>query len=299
MCIFKTKSLVLLLVTLLLALFSSGKTQTPPKELSSDEETDSLKSLKIINALDIDKNGKISLKEIESIRKVFKELDKNNDGELSNLEFGFPNNTLKSSSKPSRSNLSARPARRPTVKPYTRGTGSSEGRDISKAGSAKKPSLQRKRVARTSSARKSSGISSRRNLSTAKNPNILKPTKPLIRRPSNSVNSKSNVKSNLTETRRPSKPVNSKSNVKSNLTETDIIDSTIDKLIALKMKIENSEKKVSSARDKRILERWVTSIHQRHVDSLEAAKKRKNSDIIRESVKKVESDILKVEKIIN
>ena len=279
MCIFKTKSLVLLLVTLLLALFSSGKTQTLPKELSSDEETDSLKSLKIINALDIDKNGKISLKEIESIRKVFKELDKNNDGELSNLEFGFPNNTLKSSSKPSRSNLSARPARRPTVKPYTRGTGSSEGRDISKAGSAKKPSLQRKRVARTSSARKSSGISSRRNLSTAKNPNILKPTKPLIRK--------------------PSKPVNSKSNVKSNLTEIDIIDSTIDKLIALKMKIENSEKKVSSARDKRILERWVTSIHQRHVDSLEAAKKRKNSDLIRESIKKVESDILKVEKIIN
>ena len=43
MCIFKTKSLVLLLVTLLLALFSSGKTQTLPKELSSAEETDSLK----------------------------------------------------------------------------------------------------------------------------------------------------------------------------------------------------------------------------------------------------------------
>ena len=279
MCIFKTKSLVLLIVTLLLALFSSGKTQTPSKEISSDEETDSLKSLKIINALDVDKNGKISLREIESIRKVFKELDKNNDGELSNLEFGFPVNTLKSSSKPSRSNSSARRPARPTVKPYTRGSGSSKGRDISKAGSAKKPSLPRKRVARTSSARKSSGISSRRNLSTAKNPNTVKPTKPLIKR--------------------PSKPVNSKSNVKSNLTETDIIDSTIAKLIALKMKIENSEKKVSSARDKRILERWVTSLHQRHVDSLEAAKKSKNSDLIRERVKKVESDILKVEKIIN
>jgi hypothetical protein len=78
-------------------------------------------------ALDANKDGKLSLKEIEAAVKALKKLDKNKDGELTLIEFGPAPDVDKPEPRslgkpggPVATKPSGRPGRRPTAKPSGR-----------------------------------------------------------------------------------------------------------------------------------------------------------------------------------
>jgi hypothetical protein len=102
-------------------------------------------------ALDANKDGKLSLKEIEAAVKALKKLDKNKDGELTLIEFGPAPDVDKpeprSLGKPGgatprvATKPSGRPGRRPTAKPSGR-PGTKPKALASRTPGAKKPSAK-------------------------------------------------------------------------------------------------------------------------------------------------------------
>ncbi len=101
-------------------------------------------------ALDANKDGKLSLKEIEAAVKAFKKLDKNKDGELTLVEFGPAPDADKteprSLGKPrgATPRVATKPGGRPTTRPSGRPSSKPKGL-TSRATGAKKPSATAKR----------------------------------------------------------------------------------------------------------------------------------------------------------
>lgn len=187
----KTHTIVTIIMGL--AMVISGMAQSPAKPkrqtTSSVEASTSAKKpvSKLVAALDRNKDGKLSKKEVEAIADVFKLLDKDKNGELTLTEFGLPPSNPQSASavtKPSRAGGGPNKVRKTPGKPGGKRAVSTAAkpkrpggrpirpsgtaRPVKKAGASPNTPARPSRVARSGSRTKKAGAVRRKPATTGK-----------------------------------------------------------------------------------------------------------------------------------
>ena len=216
----------------------------------------------LFTALDANKDGKLSLKEIEAAVKALKKLDKNKDGELTLVEFGPSPDADKPEPRsigkpggPVATKPSGRPGRRPTAKPSGR-PGTKPKAGATRTAGARKPSA---RSTRPSARPRPSAKPSRRVAKTGASDTTAKSSGPATgRAKTKRVARKSSAprKSKSASRRRPaSKPTTSSANAGSPVDAE--LKALIDETKAVTGQIKQAVAKMKNPANKQAALKWV------------------------------------------